>query len=219
MKILDVPRSGSYQGIVSSRNRFGQYVRTRATPVQPRTPFQTAVRTRLATSAADWRALTGPQRQGWADLGDQMFRTDSLGQTYTLTGLQAFASVNNNKAAAGDARLSDAPALQEPDAILTVTPTITTTSFSVAWTPTPLSAGERIFVFASPQRSAGRGFEHDYRLIAVSAAAGTSPLNILSAYTARFGAPVAGNRIFVSVERYSGGFTSSPLNASAVVTT
>jgi len=219
MKILDVPRSGSYQGITSSRNRFGQYVRTRANPVQPRTPYQTGVRSRMATSAADWRALTPTQRQGWSDLGDQMFRTDSLGQTYTLTGLQAFGSVNNNLAAAGEARVTDAPALIEPDAIVTVTPTITTTSFSVAWTPTPLASGERLFCFASPQRSAGRGFEHDYRLIAVSAAAGTSPLNILSAYTARFGTPVAGNRIFVSVLRYKGGFTSTPLNTSAVVTT
>ena len=219
MKILDVPSSGSYQGLVHSHNRFGQYVRSRSCPVQPRTSYQTAVRTRQATSAAAWRALTSSQRIGWADLGAQIIRTDALGQTYTLTGLQAFASLNNNLAAAGDVRITDPPSLIEPDSILTLTPTITPSAFSVAFTPTPLGTGERIYLFASPQRSAGRGFEHDYRLILVSTAAGTSPQNLLIAYTARFGAPVANNRIFVCASRYKLGFISTPLITSSIVTT
>jgi hypothetical protein len=148
-----------------------------------------------------------------------MIRTDSLGQSYNLTGFQAFCSINNCNVAAGDARVTSAPAFLSPDAILTVTPTVTTVSFSVAWTPTPLGTGERLFCFCSPQRSAGRAFEGDYRLIAVSSAAGASPLVVLSAYSARFGAPVVGNRIFVSVARYKGGFVSVPLTTSVVVTT
>jgi hypothetical protein len=219
MKILDVPSSGSYQGLVHSRNRFGQYVRSRSTPVQPRTSYQTAVRARQSTSAAAWRGLTSAQRLGWADLGGQIFRTDALGQSYTLTGLQAFVSLNNNLAAAGDSRITDAPGLIEPAAILSLTPTITPSSFSIAFTPTPLGSGERIYIFASPQRSGGRGFEHDYRLIVVSAAAATSPQNILSAYTSRFGVPVLANRIFVCALRYTLGFISPPLITSSVVTT
>lgn len=217
MKILDVPRSGSYQGLTSSRNRFGQYVRTRATPVNPATTFQDAVRARLAGGASAWRGITALQREGWASLGEFFQRTDSLGQTYFLTGEQAFLSVRNNLLAAGDAVVADAPLYAPPDAILSVTPTLSAAAQSIAFTPTPLSAGERIFVYMSPPRSAGRSFEGDVRLIQVSAAAAASPLVVTTAYTARFGAPVAGQRIFVVAVRYKAGFVSQPIMTSAIV--
>lgn len=214
MKILDVPRSGSYAGVTSSRNRFGQYVRTRAVPVNPNSTFQSTVRTRMAASATAWRNLTAAQHAAWAALGAQMSRTDALGQAYTLTGLQAFASVNNNLQAAGAATVVDAPALITPDAMATGTMTMAT--LSLAFTPTPLAAGEKLFVFASPPRSAGRNYESDYRLIAASAAAQASPFVVLTEYTARFGAIPTGAKVFFSLVRYNGGFISQPLNISGI---
>ena len=217
MKILDVPRSGSYQGITSSRNRYGQYVRTRATPVNPASTFQAAVRARMAMNAQNWRDLTGTQRDGWGSLGNEIVRNDSMGQSYTLTGFQAYCLVNNNKLAAGDATVADPPIYLPPDPILTLTPTITSSSYSVAFTPTPLLTGERIFVSAGPIRSAGRTFEGDVRLMVVSAAAGTSPVNVLSAYQARFGNPITGSRIFTAAQRYLGGFLSTSIMTSTIV--
>lgn len=217
MKFLDVPQSGSEAGTTSSRNRFGQYRRTRAIPVNPNSTFQGVVRARMSANAAAWRALTGAQRAGWNDLGLSMSRNDSLGQSYTLTGFMAFCSVNNNKAAAGDASVTDAPVLSTPSALLTMTITLSSVAFSIAYTPTPLPANTKLFVFVSPQRSAGRAFEADYRLLQVSAAAAASPANALAAYTARFGVPVTGNRVFISLVTYFGGFESGPLLGSAVV--
>lgn len=217
MKFLAEPRSGSYQGLTSSRNRFGQYVRTRATPVNPNSVPQSAVRARLSNNAAAWRGLTDVQREGWASLGLSMSRTDSLGQTYTLTGFQAYCSVNNNNAAAGNALVSAAPALTDPGTLLTSTITLTAAAFSIAYTATPLSAGVRLFSYASPQRSAGRNFEADYRLIAVTAAAAASPHNIFTAYTARLGTPVVGNKVFIALTLYQAGFEGPPLLTSAVV--
>lgn len=217
MKFLDVPQSGSHDGKTHSRNRYGQYVRNRATPVNPNSTQQGVVRARLALYAANWRTLTDAQRAGWRTLGLSMSRTDSLGQTYTLTGLQAFASVNSLKSAAGDAAVSDAPALVTPEALLTVTPTLTAIAFSIAYTATPLAANTRAFIFVSPQRSAGRAFESDFRLLAVTAAAAASPHNALAAYTAKFGVPVVGNRIFMKIQLYRGGFLGGPFDTSAVV--
>jgi len=217
MKILDVPQSGSVAGVTSSRNRFGQYRRTRAIPVNPGTAFQAAVRARMQTIADAWKALTATQRQGWADLGLQFARTDALGQSYDLTGFGAYSSLNLSRLAAGDAILSDAPVFNLPAAITTVTPTLTSAAFSVAFTPTPLGAGERLFFFAGPQRSAGVSFESDYRLIAVGSAATASPLVVLTSYQARFGTPVTGNRIFMKLQRYSGGFMSTPIATTQVV--
>lgn len=217
MKILDVPQSGSLAGTTSSRNRYGQYRRSRATPVNPATSAQGLVRARMSANAAAWRTLTGAQRAGWTTLGESMARTDSLGQSYTLTGFQAYCSCNNLKQLAGDATVADAPALVTPGTILTATVTLTSASFSIAYTPTPMPAATRLIVFASPQRSAGRSFENDMRFILVTAAAAASPANVLAAYTAKFGVPVTGNRIFLSLVSYSGGFESGPLLTSAIV--
>lgn len=217
MKILDVPQSGSIAGTTSSRNRFGQYRRTRAIPVNPATSFQGTARARMGNNAAAYRALTDAQRAGWEALGVYMTRTDSLGQQYNLTGFMAYCSVNNNNLAAGNVVVSTAPALTTPDALTSVTITSTAAALSIAYTVTPLSAGTRLFSFVSPQRSAGRSFEGDFRLVAVSAAAAASPADIFAAYVARLGTPVVGNRIFYSLQLYKAGFLGSPFYTSQVV--
>lgn len=217
MKYLGPTQSGSENGMTASRNRFGQYFRRRSVPVQPRTPSQLNQRARMTTNAAAWRALTDAQRAGWLSLGLNMVRTDSLGQSYDLNGFLAYCSVNNNLLDAGDSAVSDAPAIVTPPDLLTATITLTAIAFSVAYTATPLAAGVRLFIRCSPQRSAGVKFNADYRQIAVTAAAAASPANILAAYTAKFGVPVVGNRIFLSLQTYKGGFLGSPFAVSQVV--
>jgi len=217
MKLLVPPQTGSLAGQTASRNRFGQYMRTRAIPVNPNSTAQGLVRARLAANSTAWRDLTSAQRAGWSGLGISMVRTDPLGQTYSLQGNQAYNSVNNNRVMTGLATVSDAPALTTPDALLTATITLTAIAFSIAYTVTPLPASTYLAAYASPQRSAGRSFEGDFRLMKVSAAAAASPLAILTEYTAKFGVPVVGNRIFLSLVVVSAGFESGPLITSAVV--
>jgi len=171
----------------------------------------------MTTNAAAWRTLTDAQRSGWGSLSLMISRTDSLGQTYTLNGFAAYCSVNNNKLDAGDATVSDAPAIVTPADLATATITLTAASFSIAYTATPLPASTRLFIFCSPQRSAGVTFNGDYRLISVTAAAAASPAVILTAYTAKFGVPVVGNRIFTSLVTYKAGFMGSPFNVSQIV--
>lgn len=217
MKYLGDPRSGSYQGLTASHNRFGQYMRTRAAPVQPRTPQQLNQRARMTTNAAAWRAITDAQRAGWLSLGSNITRSDALGQSYTLNGFMAYCSVNNNNLDAGNAAVSDAPTITTPADIITATITLTAASFSIAYTATPLAAGNKLFVFVSPQKSAGTKFNGDYRLLSVSAAAAASPFVATALYTARFGVPIVGNRIFISLTTFAGGFKGSPFNVSQLV--
>lgn len=218
MKILDVPKSGSKAAETASRNRYGQYLRTRATPVNPNSTAQGAARTRLAVSAAAWRTLTAEQRAGWASLGSQMQRTDGLGQTYTLTGFQAYVSVNNVRLNTSLLALDDAPALDTPDAPTAITVEAEAGTLGVTFAVTPLPANTRLIIEASPQRSAGRDFEGDFRQVLVSGTAAVSPLDCSAGYTAKFGAPVAGNKIFIRARTARGGFLSGPVIGSAVVT-
>lgn len=217
MKYLGPSQSGSENGTTASRNRFGQYLRRRAIPVQPRTVDQLNQRALMVTNAQAWKSLTAAQRAGWLSLGLQMLRTDALGQSYDMNGFMAYCSVNNNNLAAGNAVVSDAPALASPGTLLTATLTLTTIAFDIAYTTTPLAAGQRLFVRASPQRSAGVAFNADYRLVHVSAAAAASPADVLAEYTAKFGVPVTGNKIFLSMQIYEAGFLGSPFAVAQIV--
>lgn len=217
MKLLVPPQSGSVSGQTASRNRFGQYMRSRAIPVNPASGAQGTVRARLAANSAAWRLLTSAQRAGWSDLGLSMVRSDSLGQSYSLQGNQAYASVNNNRLLSGLAVVADAPGIVTPVSLVTVTITLTAASMSIAYTATPLAAATYLAVFASPQRSAGRNFEGDFRLIKCGAAAGASPLAILTEYTAKFGVPITGNKVFLSIVTMTKGFASGPYITSQVV--
>lgn len=217
MLVLKAPQSGSLAGTTAGRNRFGQYERSRAIPVNPNSAAQGLVRARLSANSAAWRALTSAQRAGWSDLGTSMVRNNSLGQSYTLQGNQAYASVNNNRLLSTLAVVPDAPALVTPPTITGVVITLTAAALSIAYTPTPMPAGTYLAIFASPQRSAGRNYEGDFRFIKVSAVAGASPLVALAEYTAKFGVPVVGNRIFFSLVSISIGFESGPMITSAVV--
>jgi len=218
MKFLDSPRSGSQAGTTASRNRFGQYYRTRAIPVNPDSSNQLQVRARLSANSAAWRALTSAQRAGWSDMASSITLTDRLGQSYTPTGFNAYVSVNNNNVAAGNSAVADAPAVVTPSALAIGAITLTAAAFTVAYTVTPLPAGARCFFYVSLQRSAGRAFEGDFRLLQVSAAAAASPVNAYAAYVARFGLPVVGNRVFIRLKCYTGGFLSAAAGTSQVVT-
>lgn len=113
--------SRSQGSTVASHNRFGSYFRNRTIPVNPNTGKQAAVRAQIAAFSAQWRTLSDAQRGAWTALGASMSRLDSQGQPYTLTGLQAFESVNRNQSTAGNATVTDAPTFVPPTALTLVT--------------------------------------------------------------------------------------------------
>lgn len=117
--------SKSQGSTTASHNRFGPYFRGRIIPVNPNTTKQALQRSIMQSASAGWRALTDVQRAGWTALGALMVRQDSLGNSYTLTGLQAYTSNYRNTKVIGTAQLSAAPALVEPTTLTTLTITAT----------------------------------------------------------------------------------------------
>lgn len=94
-------------------------------PVNPRTYKQTLVRSDFQGLAQGWRGLTDAQRAGWIALGTSMTRVNSQGQSYTLTGLQSYESVNRTLTVIGQAQVTTAPAFAAPAAIASLTVTAT----------------------------------------------------------------------------------------------
>lgn len=85
MKFLGPPSSGSIAAQTWSRNPYGQYVRARVgrggTPVYS-----------IAPAIAAWQGLPLVWQQGWSDWSDQLSRSNSLGQTRPLSGVNRFIS-------------------------------------------------------------------------------------------------------------------------------
>lgn len=110
MKVLANPQSGSYQGLTASRNRYGQYIRTRAIPVNPDTISQQLVRQRFAALVTAAASLSDADITGWKDWADAHPRTDSLGQSIVITWQQAFIGVNQrNQSAYPSTTITTAP--------------------------------------------------------------------------------------------------------------
>lgn len=204
-----------------AHNRFGAYLRNRTIPTNPATSAQTGVRTTLGDLSSAWRELTAAQRAAWTAYGENYVRTDSLGETYTLTGLQAFMSVNINRATYGNAQLSDAPIYAPPASLLTTAVTYDDTPvLSIAYTATPLAAGQKLLIFATRPLSQGINFQQRgaYKLVHVSAAAAASPANILAGYTTIYGSigNIGDKILFRGVVLDEDGLTSPDLNFSAI---
>jgi len=87
--------SGSIGGKVASRNRYGNYQRTRAIPTNPNTARQQAARATFQDMASRWSlTLTDAQRTAWNLYGSSVAMTGPLGQTIYLTGFAHYIRSN-----------------------------------------------------------------------------------------------------------------------------
>lgn len=217
MKFLGPPQSGSQANVTSSRNRGGQYIRTRAIPTQPNSAAQVNQRARLTTTSAGWRGLTDAQRAAWTAFGNSFTVTDSLGQTRNLTGSQCYVKVNSVNMLIGDAIVATPPAL--PSFVANTATGLTATAGTPVFTiqgATP-AAGTKHMVYASPPRSAGVSFENDFRYIQTGTTYTSGNLDIKTAYTAKFGALIAGKKIFVKVVQSQSGMQDNGTLFSVIV--
>jgi len=192
---------GKINGHVASRNHAGAFLRTKVTPINPRTAAQTGVRAFVTLLSQAWRGLTAAQRTAWIGAVGSFTGTDIFGDKKTPTGFNLYMGLNKNLKDVGQSTLS-APPLAA--AVSTVTVTSIT---STAGTPTlsivlsaAVPAGTSVKLMATPGMSAGINFvKSQFRQISTLAAAATTPVNALTAWNAKFGTLVAGQKIFVQL--------------------
>lgn len=217
--VLQDPKSGSQGNTTNSRGRSGQIQRQRSVPTNPNTAAQSAARSRLSTLSAGWRGLTDAQRANWNSFASSYTMTNPLGQSFHLTGHQAFIQINSVNLLNGDASLTVPPALPS-----FVAPTITTLT-ATAGTPalsmggTSPATGTKLMFFVSQQKSAGVSYMNDFRYLATFTTATSSKFDITAAYVAKFGALIAGKKIFVQVVQSQAGAQDNGTIQSIIVGT
>jgi len=207
---------GSVNGVTYARNRFGLYARAKASPVQPRTPAQTERRAQLTVLSQRWRTLPESNRAEWRALADELTRSDTLGLTYRLTGLQAYLQINLWRALLGLAPLDNAPEQLDapsPVSIVNISFDRDQNILNIDFAPSPYSGALAFWATAPFSRGINFVAPSRYRIVAVrrpAAFAGNlaAPQNIGAAYTAKFGiqiAELAGKRIAVALTPISYG--------------
>lgn len=106
--ILDA--RGSIGGQVHSRNRFGNYIRARTTPVNPQSERQNIIRNIIQQLAQLWSSiLTQTQRDAWEVYADVIVRTNKLGAQIKLTGFNHYIRSNSFILQNGGTRVDDGP--------------------------------------------------------------------------------------------------------------
>ena len=188
-------------GSVFSKNRAGNYARTKVTPANPKTVSQQGTRSILGGNSQAWRGLTEAQRQSWLNAVALFPVTDVFGNTNILSGSGLYTKLNNNLLSVGAAAISSAPSPVAIPAITALTLTATQTgtpALSLVFAPTPVPAGFRLVVEATPPVSPGKYYvENLFRRISTVAPAGTSPANILAAFNTKYGAMTVGSKVYV----------------------
>jgi len=192
---------GKLNGTVFSKNRGGAYTRTKVTPSNPQTSFQTVVRQRLAAFSAGFRALTAAQILAWNNAVSDFLGTNVFGDTVTPTGLQLYVKLNSNLAAIGVAPIANPPS---PTALSPLTATIASLT-AAAFTASlgSITTDEQYVIEATSPVSPGRLFlKNEFRVITTVAGTGAAipAQNIFAAYSAKFGAPVVGQRVGLRVK-------------------
>lgn len=214
---------GKVGGHVASKNRYGAYLRTKVTPVNPQSTDQIEVRNRLSGLAQDWRDLSADQRLAWNNAVSDYKKTDIFGDIQNPTGFNLFVKLNANLLNIGEAQQSAPPLPGSPAALTAISATADVSDALITVTFAPaVGADNHYKVEATPALSAGKSFvKSEYRQIDVLDVADVSPLAIQAAWMAKFGSfPAAGTKIFIKFTPIldATGQQGLPLECSCVVT-
>lgn len=217
--------SGKTDGNVFSHNRSGPYLRCFRVPTNPDTTPQTAMRNRFNALTTAYRALTQNQRDGWTALGSQTPRQNTLGDSYTLTGAQAYIAYNLPILALGGTAVDDAPALADVFAFTFSTVTVDQVDgVDITYTSAG-GATDYLQIWATAPVSAGRQFfrKSEYKLLGSLAGNAASPQDLTTIYQAVYGLVAdiaAGQKIsFKITPVLASGQRGTPTRRDAIVTT
>jgi len=214
--------SGKLGGQVFSKNRAGAYVRTKVTPVNPRTVYQQTARFALSSFSQAWSNLTQNQRDAWNAAVTAFARHDVFGNLRNPSGKNLYVRLNVNLFNTGQAQITDPPV---PIGLSEITGFAVTAAspgtVAVAWTSGPVPVTETWLLEATKPVNVGRSFVKNlYRVIAVLASAQTTPYAAGTAYTTKFGTFSAGQRISARVTQIQNntGQNGVPISATCITT-
>lgn len=209
---LVVDGRGKLGGHVAAQNRGGSYLRTKVTPSNPQTTYQTTVRNLFGTISAGWSGLTLAVILAWNSAVDDWKSTNIFGDIKQPSGKALYQRLNQQAQIAGYPAVATPPAkVVLPD--MNITANVVDLSDAIV-DPTGVYSGTdvSVLVFSSGAVTAGTTFvKNRMRLLLSSEGAPYSGNDAYDAYVARFGTPVIGEKIYFGFKLVAPNGQSTPL--------
>lgn len=209
-------------GTVFSKNRYGAYCRTKVTPTNPQSPAQVEQRGRFAANAQAWRGLTETQRASWAVAAPNFPVTDIFGSPKILSASALYSKLNGNLATVDIAAIATAPGLVSVPSIGLVDMSANATANTILLNATSsvVPANFSLVIRTTGIIGAGQSFvKNKFRIVHVLEAGDSTNFNFTNSFTAKFGALVAGTKIFAEAYLVSNasGQAGIPQQVSTIV--
>src|SRR5690606_32580834 len=109
---LVVDGRGKLGGHVASQNRGGSYMRTKVTPSNPQSTFQTTVRQLFGSISSGWSGLTQDVIDAWNAAVDDWKTTNIFGDLKQPSGKALYKRLNQQAQLAGYSAIGTPPAKQ-----------------------------------------------------------------------------------------------------------
>ncbi len=221
--VMVVGARGTIGGATFSANKAGPYARTWSKGANPQSTLQSSQRGALGDLAASWRDLTQAERDDWIDYADDPAQelTNSLGETYFISGFNWYVKINLALEAAAEARRDDAPTLTRPSAPifdsgveLFITGGSTATRVRYDVTTPDITFNHTVFARITGQGRSALASNFAFQIIAVPNAA--RRIFFQTELEAAFGNIVLGQRMFVHSSAQDAHGQRSPIDSTFV---
>lgn len=217
-KVSKNPASGKQGNTISYDAPYGQAEREMAVVANPRSNAQVRVRSSLSRFAARWRILSDQQRATWITSAQGVHSEPRLGQSGRLTGCQLFIKINCTLALTGEPP-TDVPT--EPPSFGTNPVgalTITNDDGEIALKlSVPRAPSQYVLVLGTAPCSAGIAVPRRFVILGALPAAVARVSDVTDLYTARYGVPPVGSRIFIRTIQVASGWEDFPKDTTAIV--
>lgn len=215
---------GKLNGNVLTRNKGGEVIRNKVTPINPRTTAQMLQRAYTSDIAKAWSdPLTDAERQSWKNYGQIIGAKSIFGNNLILSGIATFQRINRIVLNCGGTLVGAAPLSQAVPSILALNlnASIGPDTLTIDFSPSPLTGTQGLYLFATPAVSPGiSNVSSRLRFIGFFPTP-TTPLNILTEWQTVFGAfpGATGQRIAITAQVVdsSTGAISAATGASTLV--
>ncbi len=211
---------GSIAGQVHSRNTYGNYIRQKVSPVQPRTARQLEVRELFSTLSRMYSTqLTDEEQEAWRQAAASTPVRDVFGDSISLTGINLFNRLNSLRLLMGQEPLRTPPPLVEVPALeeFWVMYDVDLGAPVVRFSPSPVPNDHWLFIWATEPLNPGVAFvTHKLRLLVVLGPGSTDATSLGPAYTARYGTIVPGKAGYFAGELVHASGWKGPRNLAKV---
>lgn len=217
---LVVDGRGKLGGHVAAQNRGGSYLRTKVTPSNPQTTFQTAIRQLFGSISIGWGGLTPSAIKAWNAAVDEWKSTNIFGDLKQPSGKALYQRLNMQAIVANFSAIPLPPAKAEIPFSNVSAIAFDISDASITATGLYSGTDAAVIMFSSGPVTSGTTFVKNLmRVVSVTNGGAYSPTTAYSQYVGRFGIPVAGQKVFIGYKIVLPNGQASPMQIveSAVV--